>query len=344
MNARSAAVCLLVGALAVAACKSDPAPAPSIYPELDFKPGDPEAKFDQNNVLDIATFTDPDAVDAAKLSAFLQKTPYAQPSFLGTYQSNGTRVADAIVRAAHASLINPIVLLTFAETEAALVAERDYPSSPSRTEYAFNCGCYGDGKCAPELAGFDRQIECVAGLLRGALQQIGATGATASGFATKKSARTLDGVTVAPADDATAALYDRTPRVAEGSAGGTWFFWNVYHLYAKALGYKGPADATNGTAWVGEACTVRENCGFQGATCATNYPGGACTATCTDTCPSRADKPETFCAAFPDGGFCLPVCDSGVVCRDGYKCVSRLHFGPGPAVGRQVCLPASFDQ
>src|SRR5258706_5613827 len=122
--------------------------------------------FDKNSIVETPAFVDALAFDAAQLQRFFGRTPYNRSSFLSTYQSNGLRASDAIVRAAQTYQLNPLVFLVRAEMDQGLLGEQFYPSPPSRVEYAFGCGCDGKGKCDPKLAGFDVQVECLARQLR----------------------------------------------------------------------------------------------------------------------------------------------------------------------------------
>jgi hypothetical protein len=181
----------------------------------------------------------------------------------------------------------------------------------------------------PELAGFDRQVDCLGRSLRVALDQIGQSQLTASGWGKDKTSLTLDRLKVTPTTMATAAVYDHRPRVAEGAASGTWLFWNLWNRYAIGIDYAGPIGGTGGGGWIGDRCVSAAGCGIEGATCATDYPGGLCTLACSGDCPSQPDKPESFCADFsPTGGFCLEVCNPGAsACRAGYACLRLKRLG-----------------
>lgn len=144
-----------------------------------------------------------------------------------------------------------------------------------------------------------------------------------------------------PANDATAALYDRTPRVAVGAPGGTWVFWNVWNLYASRMSYEPTFGGSAGGQWIGDPCFSSESCGFDNPICATNYPGGLCTASCDGWCPFQPDRADTFCVDYKqEGGFCLAVCNPGApACRPGYKCLSVALFKGTAADSRHVCYP-----
>ncbi|MDB4946517.1 MAG: hypothetical protein JWP97_6051 [Labilithrix sp.] len=328
-------------ALAPACAKTE---GHGFYQDKDFQPpsvassdfggegeGSEAPKFDRNNIVDTATLTDYLALDATLIQKFLHRTPYDRPTFLDTYQSNGVRAADAIARAARTYRINPLAFLVAAQGTQGLIGEVNYPFPPERVEYVFRCGCLQGSDCMAELAGFDKQVDCLGRQLRAALDQIGTNDQTDGGWGKDKTSTTLDNLKVTPGSEATAAIYDRNPRVQEGQAGGTWFFWNLFNIYALGADYSGPIGGASGGAWIGDKCTSEASCADvgEGAICATDYPEGLCTIKCTGDCPSLADAPEAFCADFGDnGGFCLAVCNpSSPSCRDGYKCVTTKKFG-----------------
>lgn len=334
------AVGLVVASVLATGCKKTT--RDTLLPEKDFAAVEKsQAKFDRNNLIDVATFTDVEAVDAVQVQKFFSRTPYDQPSFLETYQSNGTRAADAVLRVARTYRVNPLVLLTFLETEGALLAERNYPLPPERVEYVFRCGCEAPGNCLPALAGIDRQLECLGRELRSSLDAIAANGSTPAGWGPDGTSTTLDGLKVTPANEATAAIYQHIPAIRVGEDKGAWIFWNVWQLYTTTLEYGGPLGNGAGTGkGIGDACTSDGECG-SGNLCSTDYPGGYCTKSCTGDCPSSPDRPEAFCAAFPEGGFCFVVCNPGApACRDGYACSNVKRFGSADGNdAKYVCVP-----
>jgi hypothetical protein len=298
-----------------------------------------ETAFDPNNVVDSAWFTEIGAFDGDAVQRFFHKTPYDRSSFLETYQSNGVRASDAIARAAATYRINPLVFLVEAQVTQGLIGAAQYPFPPERVEYVFRCGCLQGDDCVPELAGFDRQVDCLARSLRVALDQINTGGMTTSGWGLDKTSTTLDNVQVTPATEATAALYDHRPRVAERSGGGTWLFWNLWNVYSTRIVASGPFGG-EGAGIIGDPCSSAASCAVAGATCATNYPGGMCTLGCTGECPSPPEGPAAFCADFKaNGGFCMAVCNPAASsCRDGYTCARIGRFGASDAADAQfVC-------
>jgi hypothetical protein len=195
--------------------------------------------FDKNEIVDLPSFTDKTTIALADIQRILLHTPYGRASFLSTYSSNGVRADDAVIAASQKYGINPIVFLVRAEMDQGLLGEQFYPAPPSRVEYVFGCGCSAPGSCDPALAGFDVQVDCFGHALKTSLDEVAANGATAGGFGPMKTAKTLDGDAVTPADASTAALYQYTPIVGKGSSG-NWLFWNIWQEYAGALVYVPP--------------------------------------------------------------------------------------------------------
>lgn len=313
---------------------------PSVLPALDLQ--SVGGSFDANEILDAASMQDAGALDASGVQQFLEQTPYGAASFLAEYASNGVSASDAIAGAAARYALNPLVLLVRAEMDQGLVASTGYPSPSSRVEFAFGCGCEAPGSCDPTYAGFDRQVDCLGAALRDSLDAVAATGKTASGWGPGITSTTIDGVNVTPDDDSTAALYEYTPLVDVGKAGGNWLFWNLWQAYAGALGYSPPSGPTGPTAWIGDACTGSGVCEYAGAsgTCATQFPGGLCTLACNGSCPSSPSEAQTFCADFgTQGGFCLAVCNpADPQCRGGYTCQSVAQYGASGTT-QAVCFP-----
>lgn len=326
----------------VAACSSD-VPPPTVLQPLDLAPAEYEiTPFDRNDILPTEYLRHvPPAIDAAAVQGFLARTPYSRASFLETYQSNGIRAADAIVAASRQYQINPIVLLVFTQVVQGLIGARTYRFPPERVEYIFGCGCYAPDQCLPELAGYDRQLACLGQALRKSLDDIQTNERTASGWGPEISSTTIDGAKVTPANAGTAAVYDRLPRVNEGTDSGAWAFWKVWQLYSIALGYSGPSETPNEGAWIGDACTSNATCSaFGDGVCANQFPGGLCTVKCSGACPSDVSRPEAFCASFPDGGYCLTVCNpEAPSCRDGYECVNAVGMVSG--LSEHVCSPTN---
>jgi len=322
----------------VAACSKSPGES-SVLQASDLQGNG--ASFDANEIVDGASFQDQGALDEAAILKFLQKTPYGSSSFLATYASNGIGAAHAMAVASARYALNPLAFLVRAQMDDGLIGSTTYPSPSTRVEYAFDCGCIAPGQCDAAYAGFDVQVDCLGAALRESLDAVAATGKTDGGWGPGVTSTTLDGVAVTPKDDSTASLYQYTPIVAVGQAGGNWLFWNLWRKYAAFAGYGGAKGGPT-VSWVGDACTASSACVYGGTagTCATRFPGGLCTLACTGSCPTAMNEAQTFCADFGAlGGFCLAVCNpADPQCRTGYGCKSVAQVG-NAGTSEFVCFP-----
>jgi hypothetical protein len=231
------AIAIGAGLAAPAACtKTDP---PNYLQAQDLVIPEGGAMFDPSNLISDQALGDSAAIDTDRLLTFFGRTPYDRPTFLETAQSNGVRAADAIIRSARLYKVNPIVFVVWAQMVAGLVGERDYPRPGDRFDYAFRCGCSGPTQCDPRMAGFDIQVDCLGNQIRSALDNIDKNGSTAGGWSQGNARTSVDGVSVTPGSNATAAIYQLLPIVNQGQPGGTFVFWNLMQLYSSALGYFG---------------------------------------------------------------------------------------------------------
>jgi hypothetical protein len=300
-------------------------------------PFDPSALIDQT-----ASLTDPNAL-ASSAQSFLLQTPYGTESFLATYASNGISASAAIDNAATTYQINPLIFLVRAEIDQALISQTTYPAPASRVEFAFGCGCdvtpsptNPTPKCDPAFAGFDKQVDCLARTMRGYLDSAcGTAQATAGGWAMGVAKTTIDGVSITPYNEGTAALYQYAPIVLLNQQGGNWFFWNVYQLFSTFVAY--PGAYTEG--WVGDACCGNDACpGYPNGVCVVNYPSGMCSASCDakTPCPSETSR-SSVCVDVGTGGYCFYDCTNNP-CRQGYVCQTVAVLGGGSGL---ACRPAN---
>jgi hypothetical protein len=334
---------LAFAAAVVAACSSGPN---WVWPPDDFALQDESVPFDPNTLIDqTASLTDPTALpDQPSIQGFLAQTPYGTESFLATYASNGVSASTAIANASATFQLNPLLFLVRAEVDQALLSQTTYPTPAARVEYAFGCGCdevpspaNPTPRCDPALAGFDKQVDCLARTMRSYLDAVcGTAQVTQGGWATNVTATTIDGVDVTPANEGTAALYQYAPLVLVNQPGGNWFFWNVYQLYASTIAYPGAYE----DAWVGDPCCGASACsGYPNGLCVVNYPNGMCSASCTTQadCPMSEGR-SSLCSSFgASGAFCLFDCTTNP-CRQGYVCQSVGLVAGGSGL---ACLPAT---
>lgn len=197
--------------------------------------------FNKNLVMLDGALTDADALDASAIQALLEATPWGTRSVLADYVSNGRSAAEAIAEAAVAHGINPLAILVRAQLEQSLLARESAPAH--RLDHAMGCGCPDGGGCADAFDGFDRQVSCMAKLLRGFLDELNADGTTVSGWAVGSSKMTRDGYHVRPANAATAALYTYTPWVASNKD-----HLSIWRTVASFVNYVAPGPGGCGVA------------------------------------------------------------------------------------------------
>ncbi|HEU0035718.1 MAG TPA: hypothetical protein VFQ53_34135 [Kofleriaceae bacterium] len=236
-------ICVSILALA-SACATAPEsdhdePADFVVDPDDGKGDGVAAVFDMNSVMTDALFTDGTAMTVDDVQAFLETTPYGTRSWLASYTIDGAPVSQAIVDAAQAYGIHPLVLLARMQTETSLVSKTVKPTQ-RLIDRALGCGCPDGSTCSSAEAGLGTQIECGARVLRQWYDgSVDGTGEWRRGV----SKRTLDPRTVTPRTHATASLYAYTPWVLYGT-GGTWLAWNITRKYvrdAEARGLVGPS-------------------------------------------------------------------------------------------------------
>ena len=330
--AHLAAVCL-------AACGAEEIHHPLDFEESgDGKADGPLSVFNRHRLISDAAFFDVDAMSGAEVQAFFERTPYGLRSFLADKRlADGRMVSAALVDAARAGGINPIVLLVTLQKEAGLVSKK---SAPSRrlVDFAFGCGC-PTSSCSEEFRGLDKQLECAADRLAEYVADMAASGTSISGWGPGIRKSTLDEVLVTPANRATAALYTYTPFVLQGT-GGNWLFWNVWRRYAEHLDYDATFPFNEG--WIGGNCSDDSDCGFEGGRCIFAEPGrlGTCTMSCERTCPDRTGNATSFCVGETQG-FCLAQCDftlSETGCGENQVCTpTARNMDPGTV--KDVCMP-----
>jgi len=267
------------------------------------------SSFDRNRLMDEAFFDNGADVTTAEVQRFLEHTPYGIRSFLADEETGGQSVAAALTQAAREHSVNPIVLLARIQSEKSLVSKSSRPSQHT-IDYALGCGCPDGGSCSSAYRGLGRQIACGAKTLRARHDD----SADGSGeWRVGKTKKTLDHVSITPANDATASHYAYTPWCLQGS-GGTWLIWNVlrkFVLHFEAQGSSVGGGGNAPTPWVGTVCDTDGDCAFTAAGktgfCHTysmsgDVTGGYCTVKCEGTCPDRSESAPTFCAADGAGG------------------------------------------
>lgn len=257
------------------------------------------SRFDRNRVMDDGFFTAVDAVSAGQVQAFFETNPYGRRSFLADVRVNGVTAAEAIVAESRAKGINPIVMIARMQVEKSLVAKTSNPGGNS-LDYAFGCGCPDGRACNSAYRGLDKQIRCAADVLKRHYDgSVRGDGLWNRGVGK----RTLDPITVTPANHATSSLYAYTPWVLEGR-GGNWLVWNITRRYAEHFATLGPVNLPDAgapgaqparDAWIGEACDDQAVCSYSNGLCAAGDGRGMCSQVCEGLCPDRNGYATTFC-------------------------------------------------
>jgi hypothetical protein len=347
-------------ALTAFACGADDAGAFADHDEsADFLPFD-SAKadgvaeyFTPDFIMDDALFSAAYALDAPTVQAFFESTPYGgRRSFLADASTGGVPASEAIVAAAAAHGINPLVLLVRLQAEQGLVGLSTAPAG-DRLDFAFGCGCSDGRDCNEAYRGFDQQLDCAASTLHDAFEAAAAGDAIWSVGVTRQ---TLDGVSVTPQNAATAALYAYTPWVLEDE-GGNWLVWNITGRYLAAFGDAGVVIDPQDTGFIGTACDPDD-----AAACAFSLDGGEpfclgyrdgdttlgmCSLACEGLCPERPGT-QTMCVEVEtDAGSCLPLAGASnddCAALPGTLAIEANRFvgGSGEATGTEVvCMPAN---
>ncbi|MFN3199406.1 MAG: hypothetical protein ACE366_13465 [Bradymonadia bacterium] len=311
-------------------------------------------RFDQAWLMSDAFFTQADAITADDLQAFLEATPYDKRSWLADEMVGDLRAADAIVAAGQHQGINPVVLLARMQVEMGAISKSDRPSRRA-VDFAFGCGCPDNRQCIESFRGLDKQMECAAEVMR---EHFDGSVAGTGQWRVGKSKRTLDRISVAPQNHATAALYSYTPWVLRGR-GGNWLVWNVTRKFEQFFRDKGALSVPEGCLgaassglppFVGAPCSCESDCGFvaqgQSGWC---HPAGFCTIGCEGTCPDRSGYASTFCISSSNGalgGICASQASDvngdcadlpGTLDRPRERYVGSSGASPRSAV---VCVPA----
>lgn len=196
--------------------------------------------FDKDNVIDDASLRDVDAMSADDVQKFLEETPWNKASVLATYEENGKSAATIIHEASVKYGINPLELLVRAQMEQGLINKAT--ATDAVIKKAFGCGCPDGSTCATRYSGLTAQAECAAGTLRRSMDRAVTAQGTVSGWARSRAKESQDGLTITPANAATAALYTYTPWVGEAGGGragvgGVSLHFRVWNQFSNALGF-----------------------------------------------------------------------------------------------------------
>jgi hypothetical protein len=187
------------------------------------------ATFDRHLVVSDAVFTDTESISVADVQWFFENTPYGGRSWLAGERINGTSAAEAVVAAARAKGINPIMLLGRMQIEKSLIS-KPRPSQ-AQVNAALGCGCPDYRRCNPAYSGLDRQLNCAADTFE---EHYTASRNGDGRYRVGITAKTLDNLSITSRSHATSSLYAYTPWVLTGR-GGNWLAWNITRKFLKHL-------------------------------------------------------------------------------------------------------------
>lgn len=189
-----------------------------------------QPEFDQNYVLADIDLTDHESLTLEQIQSFLE----SKGSGLATYVEPITslKAAQIIYRSAQDFQISPKFLLALVQKEQSLV-ENSNPSQYNfdwATGYAVCDGCDISDPLIQKFKGFYNQVYNAAKRIRvDYLSSLEKTGRTISGFGPGVP-KQVDGVTVVPANKATAIVYTYTPHLKGNKL--LWTVWNRYFTRA----------------------------------------------------------------------------------------------------------------
>ncbi len=306
------------------------------------------AEFDPGALMENTSFLSAPA-PLKRIDNFLSHTPYkrARRSFLSSYYSNGYSAAFGLLTAASKHRVTPRLLLAILQARRGLVGMDRYPvGSPASVEYAFDCGCSSAKTCDVAQGGLDRQFDCLGSQLRAAYDDARLLGKTSRGYGKGIEFVSADGIKVTPASDATAAIYEISPRVGVSDLTGAWLIWNIYNLYGgSGTGeiLEGPSTTAEHT-FVGASCSKNAECEdpvLEGAVCRIVGLLGTCTVPCSgdNKCDQTTITGEAgLCVAMSaTEKICLPQCDPAKKGQCGeFVCTPRKDPG-GKSIN--VCVP-----
>jgi hypothetical protein len=179
--------------------------------------------FDPNNIISDAAFFNAHDMTAAEIQSFLERKRSGLTYYTALDADGQLRFASEIIwRSATAQGINPKVLLILLQKEQSLI-ENPFPSQYNydwATGFAICDTCSPDDPRLSAYKGFGIQVQKAA-------QRKKQYTLTPQEFQFRPyESKNIDGLTVTPANAATAALYNYTPHIK-----GNFAFWKLWVRY-----------------------------------------------------------------------------------------------------------------
>ncbi len=188
--------------------------------------------YNKNQIISNQDLTDYRSMSVSRVQSFLRSLGGALQGVQSTNNSGQQRsAAQLIVETSQRFQLNPKFFLVLIEKESGLVRARK-TATQSLVDFALGYGCPDGSGCSQEYRGFGKQIEAAGNRFRnGYLADLATRGYTISGWGVGRTKTTVDGVSVTPQNEATAALYTYNPWV--GKYGGGDPRWGANSLFAK---------------------------------------------------------------------------------------------------------------
>jgi len=149
--------------------------------------------------------------------------------------------AEIIYDRAVANKVNPKFLIVLLQKESSLVDSNKVPSQ-TRLDWAVGYGCPDNSACSPRWQGFWRQINSASLTFRDYMDNPSYYRYKAGGTYTLTNTG-RDPITVTPANQATAALYNYTPHVYNGN----YNFYIIWQRYFSNGNYNSSTSYPNGS-------------------------------------------------------------------------------------------------
>ncbi|PIR47944.1 hypothetical protein COV06_00900 [Candidatus Uhrbacteria bacterium CG10_big_fil_rev_8_21_14_0_10_50_16] len=209
------------------------------------------AEFDPNFIISDRDMTNKSVMSLDAVQAFLVDKRGALGSYVAQdLDGVSKRASDIIYRVSQEFLLNPRFLLVMLQKEQSLVTD----PTPKQGQYDWATGyavcdaCNVNASGVSRYKGFAKQVDSMAQQFRlGYLPALEELGETQTRLAPGRET-TIDGRTVTPVNNATAALYTYTPHI-EGNQN----FWRIWNTWFDTADYPSGTllrDIQDGSIWL----------------------------------------------------------------------------------------------
>ncbi|MFH1426678.1 MAG: hypothetical protein ABIG66_04615 [Candidatus Kerfeldbacteria bacterium] len=184
--------------------------------------------FDKNTLITNYQMTNDSYLTAGGIEAFLREKGSVLAGYMTTSRTGKTKLVSEIIKNASRKYdLNPMMFLVMAQKESSAITR-------GTMSYAIENWLLGYGRCdscsesvAAPYRGITNQIHSAAAQFRESyLSDLESKGHTISGWGPGLTKTTIDGISVTPTNDATAALYTYNPCVGAYGGGDSRFGCN----------------------------------------------------------------------------------------------------------------------